>query len=88
MLNASVTPDVRATFDPAIYLVKAPASNCDLAPKPCLAGDDSGPATATNTVSYTNASANEETVFIVVDDSSADRRGGAFSLTTSIAPAR
>lgn len=82
MLTATVTPTGEG--DPAVYLVAGPATRCESAPVPCLAGDDSGPASAANAASYANSTAVEMTVFVVIDSVSAPV--SSFTLTTALAP--
>lgn len=90
-IRASVTPTLTG-YDPGIYLVPAPASNCDFtaasdggaATGVCLVGDDSGLAAATNTVSYENSGGAEQTLFVVID-SNAPTGTGTFDLVIDIA---
>jgi hypothetical protein len=80
-LTASITPEGDGgSFDPSIYLIAAPASNCDASPRVCLSSDDSGGASQTNVVKYTNRGASEQPVFIVVDSRATSQSGGTFSL--------
>src|SRR5207237_6862202 len=79
-LVATAEPEAGSVFAPAIYLIRAPSSNCNLAPKPCLAGDDQGG--RPSRVTYANTSMADETVFVVIDGYEA--RGGRFVLTTSL----
>jgi hypothetical protein len=82
-LTASVTAE-EAGYDPSIYLIAAPAANCSAVPRVCLAADDSGGASTTNTVRYRNASGAEQTVFIVIDSFSSTDDGGTFTLATVV----
>ena len=79
-LTASVVPT--GTGDPAIYLVAGPASNCTMVPVPCLAGDDSGAASQTNTAAYTNTGTSPQTIFVVIDSIAA--AVSSFTLTTAL----
>ncbi len=79
-LTAAVTP-TSSGFDPSISLEAA----CGLEPRVCIAGDDSGAASATNTVSYTNTSTLAEDIFIVIDTYLASSPGGAFDLDVTLA---
>lgn len=80
-LTSSVT-GVTSGFDPSIYLLQGPPASC--AVPVCLDGDDTGAATAVNTVSWDNTSMGAATVFIVVDTVGAT--GGDFTLNTTLAP--
>ncbi len=64
-LTATVTPD--AGFDPAIYLIGAPASMCDANPITCLDGADLGLDDDPETVTFTNSSGAAVDVYVVVD---------------------
>ncbi len=80
-LTSAVT-STTSGFDPAIYILAGPnALAC--AAQTCLDGDDTGAATATNTVSWDNLGA-ETTVYIVVD--SVQTNGGDFTLASTLAP--
>src|SRR5205823_5982428 len=88
-LNVRVIPDpidpVPADFaDPAVYLLRGPASSCDLFPLRCLTGDDSGLPTATNAAGYANVTGAPETVFVVVDTSTEAPGHGTYSLEVAV----
>ena len=53
-----------------------------MVPTPCLSGDDSGSQNATNVASYTNTTASDVTIFVVVD--SIDAVVPSFTLTTEL----
>lgn len=81
-LTSAVTSTTTG-FDPSIYLLAGPdALTC--AAQTCLDGDDTGAATATNTVSWDNLGNIETTVYIVVDSVAAN--GGDFTLASTLAP--
>ena len=80
LLTASVIPT--GTGNPSIYL----AAVCGSSPLTCLAGDDSGTTTATNTVSYRNPGTNSQTYYIVVDSSSSSTPVSSFSLSVRLSP--
>lgn len=79
-LTAAVTPTT-AGFDPSISLEAA----CGIEPRVCLAGNDSGGVSATNTVSYSNTSGTAEDIFIVIDTALGSAPGGTFDLTVTLA---
>ncbi|HEY3357595.1 MAG TPA: hypothetical protein VGQ83_30365 [Polyangia bacterium] len=85
-LTAAVTPEGTG-FDPSIYLIAGPAATCGAAPRTCLAADNAGAATDTNTVKWANRSGSAQTVFIVVDSGSSSPNGGTFSLNVAVAAA-
>src|SRR5687768_11335948 len=68
-------------WDPSISLATMAA--CDVDPRVCLTGDDSGGADEVNSVSYTNTSGAAETIFIIIDSFSATMSGN-FTLTTML----
>jgi hypothetical protein len=76
----SVSP-VSSSFDPSISLVAASA--CSATPRVCLAGDDSGGASATNVVRFRNDAATATRVLAVIDTASVS--GGSFSLGVALA---
>ncbi len=80
-LTSAVTP-LTSGFDPSIYILAGPATACST--PVCLDGDDSGSATAVNTVTHDNTGTAPLDVFIVVDTTATT--GGDFSLTSTLAP--
>jgi hypothetical protein len=80
-LTATAKPE--STFDVSIYLIRGPATQCRI-DEPCLVGTDGANAGGTETVTYTNESQAEETIFIIVDGFDRTVDGGRFSLSTSI----
>jgi hypothetical protein len=69
-------------FNPALYVVAAPAENCDLRPRPCLTGADGAGPGQPESVSFTNATSEARVVYVVVD--SAPLGGGDFALDVSV----
>jgi len=81
-LAATVTPE--AAYDVAVYLIAAPAANCDQVPLSCVVGADLELEGGPELVAYMNSTATDETVFIIVDGFAS--AGGGFELTTVVAP--
>jgi hypothetical protein len=79
-LTVTVEPD--STYDPAVYLVAAPATNCTVAPT-CLIGADAGFTGGQEQVEWTNSGGSPQVVFIIVDGYTASTAGG-FALTTAL----
>jgi hypothetical protein len=52
----------------------------------CVDGDDSGGASTTNSVAYTNAGAAAVDVHVVVETFSTTSSGGPFTLTVALTP--
>lgn len=77
-------PDAGVAYDPSVYLVSSPASNCDRRPRTCLGSDDFGTDSATNTAFHTNTGAVDERVFVVVDSYDSGDLGGRFTLDVSL----
>ena len=82
-LTATLTP-VDSGFNPSIYLIAAPASNCDVSPRVCLAADSSATTSSPASVQYLNAGASDQDVLIVIDSDSG-AGAGAFTLDTAVA---
>ncbi len=87
-LTALVTPTT--SFDPGVYFVASPASNCALTGTVCIGtGGDTNftgtGATAAETGTFTNSTAAVQDVFIVVDSFSSTSSGG-FDLTITLLP--
>jgi hypothetical protein len=82
-LTATVQP-ANTTFDPAIYLLAAPPTNCTATPT-CILGDDSGAQDQINSVTYLNTTGAARTIYIVIDSASSTTTG-PFLLTTTIGP--
>jgi hypothetical protein len=82
-LIVTVTPE-DGRYDPALYLVAAPASSCDASFRVCLGGADAAGAGGAETVSYTNTTGGSRTVLIVVDSRALD--GGPFALALDVGP--
>jgi len=79
-IDANVTSG-DGTFDPSISL-EAP---CGPTPRVCIDGDDSGSATMLNTVTWTNAGASAQDVFIVIDGFSTTATG-PFVMNVTLTP--
>jgi hypothetical protein len=75
-LVATATP--AASYDLALTLIEAPASNCDAAPRVCLASSNVAGAGAAETARVVNGSDAAKTVYVIVD--SAAYGGGTFDL--------
>ncbi len=84
-LTVTVTPPPTSSWDPAVYLVAAPASSCTAAPA-CLAGSDVNGGGQAESVSWTNTQGAAATVFIVVDTWLDRDPGETFQLDTAITP--
>lgn len=85
-VTALVTPTT--AFDPAVYFVAAPASNCLASDSVCVGtgGDTNGNGTgagSAETGTFTNSTASARTVFIVVDAWSGGG-AGAYSLSINL----
>jgi hypothetical protein len=80
-LSVTVTPT--STWDPSISLVKGPAANCNNNPRSCLESADDFGSRESETVTYTNASAGAETIFVIIDANKTNA-SGPFTLTASL----
>lgn len=81
-LNAAVVPTA-ATFDPGIYLIAAPATNCDAAAITCLASNDNGGDGETDAITFDNATDAPRQVLILIDGFRAV--GDAYTINLSLA---
>ncbi len=83
-MTAVVTPADTSLSGPdlALYLVEAPASNCDARPPVCLDGRDDGDQGESETLQY-SAGASDMAVFVIVDCYH-PTAAGAFSLSISL----
>jgi hypothetical protein len=81
--RATVTVRGTGSFDPSINLLAGPAATCGGTPFDCIDGDDSGSASTTNTVVWTNETGSDTTVYAVVD--SASTGTGPFRFTANVA---
>ncbi len=70
-------------FDPSINLVAGPAATCGGTPRTCLAGDDTGTASAVNRTVWLNTTGATATIYAVVDSGSA-MATGPFVLTYAL----
>lgn len=83
-LNATVDP-TSATYDPGIFLVAAPAANCDTEPVVCLASNDAGGDGANDAITFANPAGGQAVdAFIIIDGFRPD--GDAYTLTISVLP--
>lgn len=82
-LTAVASPS--AAFDVGIDLVAGPATNCAVAPRVCLAGDDNGGAGVAESASFSNTTAAAQTIFVIIDAYTTTATGtGTFSLALTI----
>jgi len=77
-ISITVDPD-GSSFDPGIYIVSAPDSNCSALPIPCLASADSASSGDNDVAIWDNPSSMPRQVFVIVD-SGVGTPGGAYSL--------
>jgi hypothetical protein len=82
-LTATVTPT--SSWDPGIYIVQGPATNCAASGTTCLGGSDANGGGTADVATYTNSSGSAVTVFVVVDRYTSGT-GGPFDLTISLMP--
>jgi len=83
-LNATVDP-TSATYDPGIFLIAAPAANCDAEPAVCLASNDAGGDGANDAITFANPAGGQAVdAFIIIDGFRPD--GDAYTLTISVLP--
>jgi hypothetical protein len=71
------------SWDPALYLLAGPASACATATT-CLAGRDRYSEGAAETLTYTNRTGGDLSVFLVVDGATSGDRGGTYSLQVAL----
>ena len=83
-LTATVHPT--SSWDPSINLVAGPAASCELLPRTCLVGSDSGGTMADDTIGYTNSTASAQTLFIIIDSFSSAQTGTYDLIVTIAAP--
>ena len=81
-LSATVTP-TGTSWDPGIYAIVGPATNCLSSGSLCAAGSDSGGSGSPDTITYVNSSGASQTVFVVVDRFQAGTVGD-FSLSINV----
>ncbi len=65
-LTATVDP-TSGTYDPGIFLIAGPASNCDASPIACLAANDSGANGQNDTITFDNTTGQDIDVLIIID---------------------
>ena len=82
-LTASVVPTA-GTYDPGIFVIAAPAANCDTDPPVCLASNDAGGDGATDAITYNNTTAAAVDAFIIIDGFRL--AGDAYTLNVAVAP--
>jgi hypothetical protein len=81
---SSVRPALGTVFNPSINVIVGPEAQCSAIPRVCVAADDLGPATATNSIRYLNTTATTEDVFVLVDTNAFADTGGTFQLDVSV----
>jgi hypothetical protein len=87
-LVASATPTGASGFDPSIYILPGNPAQCSSSPT-CLAGDDTGAASAPATARFDNTTVTPLDVFIVVDSffpATSPSSAGDFTLSVSAGP--
>jgi len=82
-LTATMTPAAGATADLGVNLVTAAA--CEVTPRVCLAGDNSGALAAVNSASYFNSTAASQSIFVIIGTSTSSTATSAYSLAIDIA---
>lgn len=83
-LTATVDP-TSTTYDPGIFLIAAPAANCDVEPAVCLASNDAGGDGANDAITFANPAGGQAVdAFILIDGFRPD--GDAYTLTISVLP--
>ncbi len=83
-LTATVDP-TSTTYDPGIFLIAAPAANCDVEPAVCLAANDAGGDGANDAITFANPAGGQAVdAFIIIDGFRPD--GDAYTLTISVLP--
>lgn len=82
-LTATVDP-TSAAYDPGIFLIAAPASNCDVDPPVCLASNDAGGDGDNDAITFANPAGGAAVdAFIIIDGFRAE--GDAYTLTVTVA---
>jgi hypothetical protein len=82
-LTATVDPTA-AGFDPGIFLIAAPAANCDVDPPVCLASNDTGGDGADDAITFDNPAGGAAVdAFIIIDGFR--EVGDAYTLTVTVA---
>jgi hypothetical protein len=82
-LTATVNP-TGAVYDPGIFLIAAPAANCDVDPPVCLASNDAGGDGADDAITFANPAGGAAVdAFIIIDGFRPD--GDAYALTVTVA---
>ncbi len=80
-MTASVTSTLSG-FDPSIYLILGPnPGSCDASPRVCAASNDSGGSLGTDTVHWSNRTAADQVVFVVIDANNETVMDGTFDLS-------
>jgi hypothetical protein len=83
-LTVTVDP-TSGTYDPGVYLIAAPAANCDTEPAVCLASNDAGGDGANDAITFANPAGGQAVdAFIIVDGFRPE--GDAYTLTISVLP--
>lgn len=76
LVRVTVNPrQFQAQWDPVLYLVAAPASNCLSLGTSCLAGSDDGGVTENERATWRNTATSARTVFAIVDGKTTSAEG-------------
>jgi len=85
-LSVTVTPPASGdkAWDPAVYVIPAPAANCAGPVTSCLAGTDNGGTGTAESLTYTNSTTAAMPVYIVVDVYTRTSPFGPFDLLVTL----